>query len=216
MIAVICVLTALINLQAHSATVVLTSRHGQKDGNFGYSVSGIPDVNGDARGDVVVGAPFEDVVSVVAGRAYVFDGANGIWLRTLRSPGNEPFGLFGASVAGIPDANANGQGNVIVGAPEEDPDSSPERAGRAYIFDGTSGLLIYTLVSPNEISVGRFGSCVSGVPDVNGDGRGDVVVGADSEEVETFQSVGLAGRAYIFDGVTGNLLHTLVSPNASF
>jgi hypothetical protein len=41
--------------------------------------------------------------------------------------------------------------------------------------------LLYQLTSPNEQEFGRFGVSVSGVPDVDGDGRGDVVVGAYGE-----------------------------------
>ena len=56
----------------------------------------------------------------------------------------------------------------------------------------------------------RFGSDCSGIPDVNGDGHADALVGQRLGEELVPQH---AGRAYIFDGMTGDLLRTLISPN---
>jgi hypothetical protein len=180
---------------------------------FGYSVGGVGDTNGDGRGDVVVGAPSDDpgASPANAGRAYIFDGSTGTPLRELISLNEEAEGQFGISVAGVPDANGDGRGDVIVGAQMEDPGSSPEDAGRAYLFNGDTGVLLWELASPNEDFDGFFGKSVGGAPDVNGDGRGDVAVGAEQENPGSSPSN--AGRAYVFDGATGGLLHELMSPN---
>jgi hypothetical protein len=58
-------------------------------------------------------------------------------LYTLVSPNEEEDGLFGLSVSGAGDANGDGYDDVVVGAPVEDPGSSPTDAGRAYVFDGS-------------------------------------------------------------------------------
>ena len=134
-------------------------------------------------------------------------------LDSLVSPNEEVEGWFGHSVAGIGgDVNADGVPDVIVGAFQEDPGSSPQNAGRAYIISGANGSIIHTLASPNEKRWGDFGVAVAGVGgDVNADGVADVIVGATGED-----SAGIhqrAGRAYIFSGATGSVLHTLVSPN---
>ncbi len=191
----------------------LVSPNEEVDGNFGVSVTGVSDVNGDGHGDVVVGAYFEDPGGSPseAGRAYIFDGSTGALLHTLVSPNEESAGWFGVWVGGVPDVNGDGRGDVVIGARFEDPGGSPPAAGRAYIFDGSTGALIHTLISPNEESGGQFGNRVSGVVDVNGDGRGDVVIGAWREDPGASPSE--AGRAYIYDGSTGALIHTLVSPN---
>ena len=171
--------------------------------SFGSAVSGVPDLNGDGLGDVIVGAAGE---YEEAGRAYIFDGFSGELLQTLVSPNAEERGRFGYSVSGIPDLNGDGRGDVIVGAANENQpevwDWDNEDAGRAYIFDGLTGALLETLVSPNIEQYGQFGCDVSAIPDATGDGRGDVVVGAYGE-----------GRAYIFASCGGTLLETLVSPN---
>jgi len=181
-------------------------------GRFGFSVSGVPDTNGDGRGDVIVGAPGEDIGSATdAGRAYLYDGSTGALLQTFVSPFPEEKGEFGNAVAGIPDLNGDGFGDVLIGAHREDWRASypPSDNGRVYVFDGSNGTLLRDFISPRtgEMS-GRFGGAVAGVPDVNGDGCWDVLVGAAYENPGSTR----AGQAYIFDGSSGLLLHTLVSP----
>ena len=191
----------------------LVSPNEETTGRFGVRLSGVSDVNGDGRGDVVIGADLEDPGASPsdAGRAYIFDGSTGALLRTLVSPNEETSGQFGIWVSGVSDVNGDGRGDVVIGARQEDPGASPSDAGRAYIFDGSTGALLQTLASPNEEFDGEFGVSVSGVSDFNGDGRGDVVIGAWLEDPGASPSD--AGRAYIFDGSTGALLQTLVSRN---
>lgn len=190
----------------------MTSPNDEFDGNFGRAVSGIGDLNGDGLGDVIVGAPHESPGGVAdAGRAYILAARTGLLLNTLTSPQPELNGSFGIRVSSIPDITGDGSDDVVVGAWGESPGSSPSNAGRAHIYDGWSGAFLRTLVSPNEQFEGYFGTSVSGITDVNGDGRGDVVVSADFEGPSP--SPFRAGRAYIFDGFTGTVLWTLVSPN---
>jgi len=165
---------------------------------LGYSVSGAGDVNGDGYDDVVVGAWREDPGSSPsgAGRAYVFDGQRGTPLYVLVSPNEEEDGWFGSSVSDAGDVNGDGYGDVVVGAHEEDPGSSPSGAGRAYVFDGQTGMPIHTLFSNNEEGGGTFGYSVSGAGEVDGDGYDDVVVGTAWEDPGS--SPNNAGRAYVF------------------
>lgn len=188
----------------------LISPNAEDDGRFGYSVSGIQDVNGDGLGDVIVGAYLEG--QGMPGRAYIFCGTTGTPLHTLVSPNPQWGGYFGWSVSDVPDVNGDGFDDVIVGACQENPGGSPTKAGRAYVFSGlTGGPPLHTLISPNEDAYGKFGSSVAGVADVNGDGRGDVIVGAFQENPGGSPTD--AGRAYIFSGSTGAWHQTLISPN---
>jgi len=115
-------------------------------------------------------------------------------LTTLVSPHPQINGDFGSSVA-------VGDRVVVVGAPSETV-SGKNYAGRAYVF-ALTGALIITLVSPHSQYNGNFGVSVA---------VGDrvVVVGARGETVGG--KIG-AGRAYVFS-LTGDLTHTLVSPNS--
>ena len=63
-----------------------------------------------------------------------------------------------------------------------------------------------TLISPNEETGGFFGAAVSGIPDIDGDGHDDVIVGASDENGG---GVSDAGSVYIWSGATGELIRAL-------
>ncbi len=189
----------------------LSSPNPEGSGFFGYAVAGTGDTNGDGRGDLFVGAQSESAGASDAGRAYLFSGAAGAFLHTLASPNPESAGRFGFDVDGVPDATGDGRADLLVGAPREDPGTTPADAGRAYLFDGQTGMLVQTLVSPTEEEDGRFGRSVAGVPDATGDGRGEVFVGAPFEDADARYSD--AGRAHLFNGQTGAFIGGFTSPN---
>ncbi len=174
---------------------------------FGASVAGAPDVNGDAVPDVVIGAPgiWFGTQPSGAGAVYLYSGANRAFLRVLQSPNLESNGNFGHSVAAMTDVNADGRGDVIVGAPFENPAPAPFNSGRAYVFSGKNGVLLHSLVSPAPLQAGKFGTSVASVPDLSGDGKPDVLVGA--------QEFGGEGRVHVYSGATGVFIRTLESPN---
>jgi hypothetical protein len=178
-------------------------------GYFGHSVSGIGDVDGDGYADLIVGAYAESpgLSPDSAGRAYVFSGHTGDTLYTLVSPSEEEGGCFGFAVSGAGDVDGDGRPDVIVGAYRENPNVVPADGGRAYVFSGPTGVLLSTLVSPNEQVLGYFGFSVSGAGDLDGDGYSDLVVGAYKEVFSL-----AAGRAYTFSGLTGAVLDTLAPP----
>ncbi len=179
----------------------------EASGGFGYSVSGAGDVDGDQCDDIIVGAWYEDPdpSPLGAGRAYVFSGAAGTLLHTLASPNEEQYGRFGQTVSRAGDVDGDGCSDVLVGAHWEDPGASPSYAGRAYVFSGQTGAVLYDLASPDEQDDGQFGRPVAGAGDVDGDGYGDVVIGAVGEASG-------AGRVYVFSGQTSAVLYTLASP----
>ncbi len=179
----------------------------ETNGHFGWSVAGLPDVNGDGLGDYIVGAPGENG----SGRAYVFSGSNGALIRTHNSSNPVAGGIFGWSVGAIDDLNLDGRGDYIIGAPNETV-GGQVNAGRAYVVSGINGSVLSAKTSPNAEVGGKFGYSVAGVPDTNGDNRGDFAVGAPFEDPGA--SPIDCGRAYLFGGATQLMLFTFASGNA--
>jgi hypothetical protein len=184
------------------------------EGNFGFSVSGIGDVGGDATPDLVVGAPGESGNGVDnSGRAYIIDGATGSVLHTLLSESSniETNGGFGNAVAQAGDVGGDATPDILVGAQGETVNGKGE-AGRAYLIDGADGSILRTLKSPNDESGGEFGTALVGLGDVGGDATPDVLIGAPGE---TESSNSSAGRAYVVNGADGSILRTLTSFNST-
>jgi len=84
---------------------------------FGGSVAGAGDVNGDGYADVLVGAPGLDWSGVGSGGAFLYLGSpNGLspswsWFTT----GGQAGARAGASVAGAGDVNGDGYADIITG-----------------------------------------------------------------------------------------------------
>jgi hypothetical protein len=186
-----------------------------ESGFFGRAIA-IGDVTGDRLPELVVGAPRVDSAR---GRVYVFDGQTRALLHTLAPPDTAtcdgPNGCaFGVAVA-IGDVTGDGHAEVVVSAQDEDIDGHPAQ-GRVYVFTIGAGFggrprpaLLLSLTTPEPHIAALFGSSVTTI-DVNGDGRRDVVVGAESQMVG--DPPVSAGAVFGFDGVTGMLLATYTSP----
>ena len=158
-----------------AAAVTLESN--QADANLGYSVAGAGDVNGDGYSDVIVGAPFFDKGQTDEGAAFVYHGSasgvNPIAAVTLEQ--NQALAQLGASVAGAGDVNGDGYGDVIVGAP-----NGQFFGGVAFVYHGGASGVDTTADAQLESNqaFAQLGASVAGAGDVNGDGYGDVIVGA--------------------------------------
>jgi hypothetical protein len=157
----------------------------------GYSVSAAGDVNNDGIADIIIGAPS---ANSYAGKTYVVFGKAGNWtspisLSTLN--GTNGFALesvvmesSGNSVSSAGDINNDGITDIIIGA-----SGANSTTGKTYVvFGKASGwstpISLSTLngadgfqldgVSANDYS----GYSVSAAGDINGDGIGDILIGA--------------------------------------
>lgn len=171
-------------------------------GWFGKAVTTIQDINGNDYREIVVGAKDERVGDyLAAGKIYYFDSLTGEHLKTLVTPNPQRFANLGSSLSTLPDVTGDGVDEIIAGAEQESP-HGVNAAGRAYIIDGAEGTFLHALESPDILDCHVFGAIVSAVPDVDGDGCADVVVGQGSRGV---------GGAHLFSGSTGTLLRSFRS-----
>src|SRR6185503_1518067 len=85
---------------------------------------------------------------------------------------------FGTSVAGGGDENGDGVADLVAGAPYFD-GAAGQDAGRAAVYFGGRGFdNLADSRFEGEEAFGRFGASVAFAGDMNGDGLGDVAVGA--------------------------------------
>jgi hypothetical protein len=178
---------------------------GSRNERFGYTVTGAGDVDGDGYSDVAVTAVFGSPGGVTnAGTVSVFLGsATGIpttAARVLR--GGAAGDQFGNSLASAGDVNGDGYSDLVVGANGSDP-GGRERAGTASVFHGSSaGLPMNAHRVLEGVRSLDFHSYVSGAGDVNGDGFGDLIVGANGAAPEGRDG---AGAVSVYHGSTAGI-----------
>jgi hypothetical protein len=153
---------------------------------FGIAVSTAGDVNGDGYSDVIIGAyKYTEILWVTPwreGAVFVYHGsAAGLTssLADWMAVGGQEHARFGISVSAAGDVNGDGYSDVIVGASNYTGDQT--RAGAAYVYHGSATGLTTSAAdwsSGDNQERSGYGFSVSTAGDVNGDGCGDVIVGA--------------------------------------
>ncbi len=124
-------------------------------------------------------------------------------VMTLDNPIRLPFSGFASSLAVIGDVDGDGIADYLVGAYDH-PVSSNLHQGRAFVFSGRSGNLLYTIDNPRPIAYAAFGFAVAATGDLNHDGVPDLLIGAFGQEG--------SGAAFAFSGKEGKLLYALHAP----
>ncbi|UYV11814.1 MAG: FG-GAP-like repeat-containing protein [Phycisphaera sp.] len=177
------------------------------DGRFGWAISELADIDGDGAMELIVGAPFVNgVVGAGDGRCVVYSGANGDVLMDLSADG--PGENFGWSVADAGDANGDGVSDVLVGAPRRD-----AQRGAVYVFSGhpdSRGALLQRV--DGQRAGESFGYALAGLGDVDGDGTGEVAIGA--PQSDSGAGVLNDGRVYVVSVMDASVLHDIPGPVA--
>ncbi len=160
---------------------------------FGVSVAGV-------AGNILVGA-FQDDPGATpvtdAGSVYLFNGTTGVLMLPIPNPDPADFDRFGISVGAV-------GSNILVGAHTDNPGGVTD-AGSAYILDGATGGLLFTLANPAPAIGDRFGVSVAGV-------GANALVGASMDDPGA-TPVADAGSAYLFNGGTGALIFPMPNPD---
>jgi len=155
---------------------------GTAGARFGRSVA-IGDFNRDGYGDLAVGAPEQ---TSNGGEAHVFYGGPGAFNVTVDRVLSiaQTGAAYGDVVANVGDLNGDGIVELAVGAPMADIGAT--NVGVAYLYFGSSSGI--AAAPTHELQGGavelRLGWSIAAAGDVNGDGFGDLAVGARSGSVE--------------------------------
>jgi hypothetical protein len=189
------------------ATVDGTITGGSGTMSLGSALA-VGDVNGDWNADVVAGAPGYDTGGTDIGQTLVYFGAAGLGAFDTTADGTLAGAAageqFGFSVAAGGDANGDGYGDIVVGAPFNDTGATDR--GQAYVFFGGSP---FNATSDGTLAGGsgtgdQFGFAVTFVWDLTNDGFSDVAVGAPYSDATSADG----GRVRIYNGGTGTAFNT--------
>lgn len=179
---------------------------------FGMSVTGLGDLDGDGIEDVAVGARGENGSGVDRGAVWVLfldtDGSVKSSQQIADGVGGLPGGAlanfeqFGRSVSTIGDLDGDGVIDLAVGSVGTDTDEvNPAGPGGVWILfmepDGT--VASYSKITSSDLAGDpleqddRFGESVAGLGDIDGDGIEDIAVGVIKDDTSGFEE----GAVYI-------------------
>lgn len=172
----------------------------QANDQFGIGVN-VGDYSGDGIDDVIVGAWFDEAPGQpTTGAVHVFNGVEGglpaqvaDQLLIPADPVASAGTLLGEHMAVLGDVDGDGDNDLMATAARED--TLGEDVGRWYVFP--NGAEPYPVDLPGSLGGHRFGSGVAVVPDLNGDGLPEALVGA---PYQGFANQGHGGTAWIFAG----------------
>jgi len=163
-----------VRVYSGSSFGVLYNYYGASDNDqWGSSVAGNGDVDGDGRSDFMIGSRWVDpsVGATNRGQAIAYSGATGAPIYTVTGSANNE-GL-GASIDLVGDANNDGRNDVIVGSPGMLVGGTAK--GQAVVYSGLDGSALYTIEGSETDE--EFGSKVLGLRDsLENDSRHDFVV----------------------------------------
>ncbi len=160
----------------------------------------LPDQDGDGRSELLVGDPsannFLGTVFAIGTQsaAILWQGSGGVT--------DSDADLFGNPLLVSSDLGGDGFVDVLAGA-HNHREGSEYEVGLVKVFDGKTGTPLWSVVGTREWE--HFGAAIATAPDLNGDGRAEVLVGADAWSFTALMP-GFGGRAAVLDGKTGQIV----------
>lgn len=177
----------------------------EEDAALGSSIDGAGDINADGYDDMVVGAPYESSVTMSNGAAFLFLGPLSAHIGSDEATLSLRASEYGANLGTVgsgEDLDGDGALDLAIGAWGYGTSSSDGDPGRVYVVPGpletgsadiddiAEGLLV------GNHSADYAGWSLDLGSDVNGDGVGDLLVGAKHDE----EGGSNAGAAYLVLG----------------
>lgn len=211
----------------------------QVEGRSGERTATVKDLDGDGVNDFFMAAPnYDDGARADTGIVYAMSGKTRKVLYRIRPPQPQSEAKFGFFISVPGDLDADRKKDVVVGTDAQDvytgegarcgepePNGCNENQGKAWVFSGADGKLLYPLDNPapqgTKDNTARFGSRIGRAGDLNGDSVSEIIVGASNNDVPAGCGDSMPvppgcrkdeGEAFIFDGKTGKLFRTLNLP----
>jgi hypothetical protein len=163
--------------------------------SFGAVVRNVGDVDGNGYPDLLVGAPG-------AGAAFLYlstsDGVEKTY--DARFDSNQDDVDFALAAGGGCDVNGDGLSDMVIGAPRHSDGEAGE--GAAFLVYGTTEVSAFTRIQLLQVNQAgaQFGTAVACAGDLNGDGFGDLAVGAPGfDDGETDE-----GAVFVYFGTEDN------------
>lgn len=202
-------------------------------GNLGLAVQGFGDATGDGVVDQLVNMatfnfdtatngpcanPAAPTCNRGQGAEYVFDGATGARVRRTDDPAPQAgvfWGFQDAEPLAPGDVNGDGRADYYAnGFQQNGPAGASQNTwGRAWVFSGANGAVLYEVKDPTPADGGQFGWSLTKT-DYNKDGKPDLYVGQSPHHVPNSPGtqVDQSGGTYVYDGQDGSLLKSLELP----
>jgi hypothetical protein len=154
------------------------------------------DITSDGLPEIIIGAPGW---SGNKGQVYLYSGLGSVLAQSFT--GGVTDGRYGASICTGGDLNNDGITDIAIGAPRSDPNGVTD-AGRVEVRSGADWTVLTSVEGINQS--GRLGFSVAILPDINGDGHDDLLVGEPDNDTTAED----AGAVFVYSGIDGTLLRS--------
>ena len=173
-----------------TGALLLTVTHTDPSSNFGCGLDRYPDLDGDGRPELLVGASRATTIGLGFGEVHLLSPVTGAtWLQVDTSARNNS---FGSRVVALPDLDGDGVADFAASAPDAGRNSNPA-CGVLVVCSGATGAVLQeiegTVGSPHHFG---FGDPLLASGDLDGDGWADLVAAGPDKS-----AAGISGAGYL-------------------